>query len=166
MEIRRKELEIILTLAVIATFWLGANAQLSCRNVLISMSPCLNYITGNSTTPSSQCCTQLATVVRSRPRCLCQVLNGGASSLGVNVNQTQALALPNACNVKTPPISNCNGSSPAASPSGTPNSPSGGGSRSRPTADNGTSNGNSINFTFSLLFFLFFIAFHAPDSIS
>ena len=96
---------------VAATLWTGAVAQSSssCTNVLINMSPCLDYIQGNSSTPSSSCCSQLANVVRSQPQCLCEVLNGGASSLGVSVNQTQAMALPTACNVKTPPASQCNG---------------------------------------------------------
>lgn len=105
-----KSLAAGLILIVVTVFWAGATAQSSsCTNVLISMSPCLNYITGNSSNPSSQCCQQLASVVRSSPQCLCEVLNGGSSSLGINVNQTQALALPGACNVQTPPISRCNG---------------------------------------------------------
>lgn len=84
------------------------SAQSSCTSVLISLSPCLNYITGNSTSPSQQCCRQLGSVVQSSPDCLCQVLNGGGSNLGINVNQTQALGLPTACNVQTPPVSRCN----------------------------------------------------------
>ncbi|KAL9352863.1 hypothetical protein Peur_055543 [Populus x canadensis] len=111
---------VLVAMVLVTMLWAGAMAQSDCTNVLISMSPCLNYITGNSSTPSSQCCTQLASVVRSSPQCLCQVLNGGGSSLGINVNKTQAIALPGACNVQTPPISSCNGASPAASPAGTP----------------------------------------------
>ncbi|PPD81058.1 hypothetical protein ES288_D11G143000v1 [Gossypium darwinii] len=151
-------------LFIIATnLWTGSMAQSSCTNVLISMSPCLDYIQGNSSKPSSSCCSQLANVVRSNPQCLCQVLNGGASSLGVSVNQTQAMALPTACNVKTPPASQCNASSPSGSPSGTSNSPSsgGGGSKSNvPTTDDSTSAGNSTKLSFSVvcLFFLLFIA--------
>lgn len=80
-----------------------------CTNVIISMSPCLNYITGNSSTPSPGCCTQLESVVKSQPQCLCEVLNGGGSSLGLNINQNQALELPKACNVQTPSTSQCNG---------------------------------------------------------
>ncbi|GMJ09105.1 glycosylphosphatidylinositol-anchored lipid protein transfer 5 [Hibiscus trionum] len=152
--------------AAAASLWTGSMAQTSsgCTNVLISMSPCLDYIQGNSSRPSSSCCSQLANVVRSNPQCLCQVLNGGASSLGVTVNQTQAMALPTACNVKTPPASQCNGaSSPSDSPSGTSNSPSsgGGGSKSNvPTTGYTTSTGNSTKLSFSLLclFFLLFIA--------
>ncbi|XVE77810.1 hypothetical protein DITRI_Ditri13aG0092300 [Diplodiscus trichospermus] len=146
---------------VATTLWTrGAVAQSSssCTNVLISMSPCLDYIQGNSSTPSSSCCSQLSNVVRSQPQCLCQVVNGGASSLGVSVNQTQAMALPAACNVKTPPASQCNASSPSGSPSGTSNSPSGGGSKSVPTTDDSTSAGNFTKLSFSLLFFLLFIA--------
>ncbi|KAL5561709.1 hypothetical protein UlMin_031456 [Ulmus minor] len=97
-----------LSAVLVAAVWQGAVAQSSsCTNARISMSPCLNYITGNYSTPSSSCCSQLASVVQSQPRCLCEVLNGGSSSLGINVNQTQALAIPTSCNVQTPPISSC-----------------------------------------------------------
>ncbi|XWS46848.1 hypothetical protein CRYUN_Cryun14cG0103300 [Craigia yunnanensis] len=133
---------------VATTLWTrGAVAQSSssCTNMLISMSPCLDYIQGNSSTPSSSCCSQLSNVVRSQPQCLCEVLNGGGtSSVGVSVNQTQAMALPTACNVKTPPASQCNASSPSGSPTGISNSPSsGGGSKTVPTTDDSTSAGNS-----------------------
>ncbi|KAK8541501.1 hypothetical protein V6N13_137888 [Hibiscus sabdariffa] len=149
-------------LIVAVSLWTGALAQSSssCTNVLVSLSPCLNYIQGNSSTPSSSCCSQLANVVRSQPRCLCEVLNGGGSSLGININQTQAMALPTACNVKTPPATQCN----ASSPSGSPNSPSGGGSKTVPTTDGGTSGGNSAKLSFSLLFFLLFIASSSASS--
>lgn len=100
-----------LILAVVLTsFWaMVAAQQQDCSNALVSLSPCLNYINGNSSTPSSGCCSQLASVVRSEPQCLCAVLNGGSSSLGIAINQTKALALPGACNVQTPPLSRCNG---------------------------------------------------------
>ncbi|KAJ9182135.1 hypothetical protein P3X46_006161 [Hevea brasiliensis] len=151
-----------LALILVSVLWAGAMAQSSCTNVLISMSPCLNYITGNSSTPSSQCCTQLSSVVRSSPQCLCEVLNGGGSSLGININQTQALALPGACNVQTPPTSRCNATSPAASPAGTPevpSTPSGTGSKTVPSREvDGTSNGSSTKLSISLLAFLLFAA--------
>jgi hypothetical protein len=146
-----------LVLVLVTMLWAGAAAQSSCTNVIISMSPCLNYITGNSSTPSSGCCSQLASVVRSQPQCLCQVLNGGGSSLGININQTQALALPGACNVQTPPLSQCNAASPAGSPAGTPESsdtPSGSGSKTVPTTEGSTSAGSSIKLSISHLFFL------------
>ncbi|XP_031278155.1 non-specific lipid-transfer protein-like protein At2g13820 [Pistacia vera] len=151
-----RSLEMGLILVLVTMFWAGARAQSSCTNVLISLSPCLNYITGNSSTPSSQCCTQLASVVRSSPQCLCQVLNGGGSSLGIDVNQTQALALPNACNVQTPPTSSCNADAPAGSPESSSTVP---GSKTVPATEGGpSSDGSSIKLSFSLLVFLLFAA--------
>lgn len=110
IQMEHTKMEMGLVLVVMAMLCAGAAAQSqsSCTNVLVSLSPCLNYITGNSSTPSSGCCSQLASVVRSQPQCLCQVLSGGGSSLGININQTQALALPVACKVQTPPTSQCN----------------------------------------------------------
>ncbi|KAL3505945.1 hypothetical protein ACH5RR_031327 [Cinchona calisaya] len=158
-----------LALFLVGLIWKGTTAQSTdCTNVLISMSPCLNYIQGNSSTPSSGCCTQLASVVRSQPQCLCQVLNGGASSLGLNINQTQALELPKACNVQTPPTSKCNAASPAESPEspanspGTPNSvPAGRGSNSVPSTDSGSSDATSTKLAAPLLFFLLLVTSYA-----
>ncbi|KAJ6336021.1 hypothetical protein OIU78_012593 [Salix suchowensis] len=87
------------------------------------MSPCLNYITGNSSTPSSSCCTQLANVYVKSLIVLPPHSGSGQSLMGVNIVQTRALALPGACTVQTPSIGRCNASSPTDSPSGTPNSP-------------------------------------------
>ncbi|XP_010511517.1 PREDICTED: non-specific lipid-transfer protein-like protein At2g13820 [Camelina sativa] len=137
------------------------SAQSGCTNVLISLSPCLNYITGNSTSPSQQCCRQLGSVVQSSPDCLCQVLNGGGSQLGINVNQTQALGLPKACNVQTPPVSRCStgggGGSTSDSPAESPNSSGpGNGSKTVPAGegDGPSSDVSSIKFSFPLLAFL------------
>ncbi|KAK4388612.1 hypothetical protein Sango_2467800 [Sesamum angolense] len=119
-----QQVTMTLVLVLATMLWADVTAQSSdCTNVLISMSPCLNYISGNSSTPSSTCCSQLSTVVRSQLQCLCQVLNGGGSNLGLNINQTQALALPKACNVQTPSTSLCNAASPSDSPASTPNTP-------------------------------------------
>ncbi|KAF9682905.1 hypothetical protein SADUNF_Sadunf05G0156500 [Salix dunnii] len=102
----------------------GATAQSGCTGSLVSLAPCLNYVTGNSSAPSPPCCSQLATIVQSQPRCLCALVNGGGSSLGISINQTLALALPTACNVQTPPISRCNAADgPAAPPASSPGTP-------------------------------------------
>ncbi|KAL4642348.1 non-specific lipid transfer protein GPI-anchored 5-like isoform X2 [Castanea sativa] len=149
------KMEMGLVLVLVTMLWAGASAQSSCTNVIISLSPCLNYITGNTSTPSSGCCSQLASVVRSQPQCLCQVLNGGSSSLGININQTQALALPGACNVQTPPLSSCNAASPSNSPAASPtSSDSGSGSKTVPSTEGSTSAGSSIKLSISHLFFL------------
>ncbi|KAM0985238.1 hypothetical protein ACFX2I_012466 [Malus domestica] len=159
-----QKFEMSLVLVLVTMFFARAAAQSSCTNVIISMSPCLSYITGNSSTPTSGCCSQLASVVASSPQCLCEVLNGGGSSLGVNVNRTQALALPGACNVQTPPLSQCNAGSPADSPTGaadTPNSPSGNGSKNVPSTQGGSSDGNSIKMSATTQLFLLLAAAYA-----
>ncbi|KAK4718596.1 hypothetical protein R3W88_016934 [Solanum pinnatisectum] len=103
--------EMSLALIVFAVIWAGVIAQESndCTNVLVSMSPCLNYYADSSSPQFSGCCTQLSTVVDEKPECLCRVLNGGDSDLGLNINQTQASTLTTACKVQTPPASRCNG---------------------------------------------------------
>ncbi|KAH7864684.1 hypothetical protein Vadar_032577 [Vaccinium darrowii] len=152
-------MELVLTLVLIVAFWRGAMAQSSCSSVLISLSPCLDFIQGNTSIPSPACCTQLATVVGSQPECLCEVINN-SSSLGININRTQALALPGACNVQTPPISHCKATSPTASPTGAPASSSGSGSKTVPTGAN-SSDGNTTKLSFSLLIFLIFVTSYA-----
>ncbi|KAF5455012.1 hypothetical protein F2P56_024631 [Juglans regia] len=165
------EMGLVLVLVVnVAMLWSGAMAQSSCSNVLTNLAPCLNYITGNSSTPSSSCCSQLSIVVQSSPQCLCSVLNGGASSLGININRTLALSLPSACNVKTPPISRCQGATNGPTTSGTPplsspgsgatspasDIPSGSGSKTIPSIDGGKSDGSSIKAPLHLMLSLLF----------
>ncbi|KAL2935813.1 hypothetical protein RDABS01_018931 [Bienertia sinuspersici] len=125
-----KTMASIAVIMLVMTILSGALAQSGCTTAIVGLAPCLNYISGSSSTPSSSCCSQLSNVVQSNPQCLCQVLNGGGSNFGVTINQTQALALPSACKVQTPPVSRCNaasqspGSPAADSPAGAPaNSP-------------------------------------------
>ncbi|KAH7661505.1 Plant non-specific lipid-transfer protein/Par allergen protein [Dioscorea alata] len=107
------------------------SGQQNCIPAITSLSPCLGFISGNTTTttaPSPMCCSQLASVISSQAQCLCSVVNGGgaAAQLGLVLNQTQALALPGACNLKIPPLSQCNvaagapAGSPVISPVGAP----------------------------------------------
>ncbi|KAG6483295.1 non-specific lipid transfer protein GPI-anchored 5-like [Zingiber officinale] len=119
---------LVVFVSVVIMFMGIAYAQSSgCTSAIISLAPCLNYITGNTSAPSSSCCSQLASIVKSQPACLCSVLNGGASSFGITVDRTRALAMPGACKVQTPPVSQCdNGAkSPTSSPAtrGTPEAP-------------------------------------------
>ncbi|ONK65024.1 uncharacterized protein A4U43_C07F32680 [Asparagus officinalis] len=162
-----------LSLAVVLTItlWAGASAQSTsnCMSTILSLAPCLNYITGNASTPTSSCCSRLATVVKSKPICLCAVLKDGVPSLGITINRTQALQLPVDCKVKTPPVSRCNGnggglrSAPTAPSSVSPSvpaTPSGYGSQTIPTGGLRSSNGSSLRITFSICFSLLFIVIY------
>ncbi|KAM6558681.1 hypothetical protein CsatA_027920 [Cannabis sativa] len=180
-----KKIELGVALVLLMTILLGrATAQSSCSNSLMSLAPCLNYITGNSSSnPSSSCCSSLTSVVQSSPQCLCSVLNGGATSFGITVNRTLALSLPGACKVNTPPLSQCNAANsptgsaipPATSPSAadSPNTntpdasitpsasdiPSGvgGGSKSTDGINTSGSGGTGIKATLNFVLFLVFI---------
>ncbi|XP_042059041.1 non-specific lipid transfer protein GPI-anchored 5-like [Salvia splendens] len=123
----------MISIIVVAFVALAAAQSDDCTNVVVSMSPCLNY--GNSSAaPTAACCTQLNTVAHSRPQCLCQVFNGG----GLTVDQSQAQALPTACNVQTPHLSNCKG----------------GGSSS---PGNGSSDASATSFGFNRFFFILLV---------
>jgi len=98
-----------LVIVLVANMCTQNEAQSGCTSTLTSLSPCLNYIMGTSSNPSSSCCSQLSSVVQSSPQCLCSLLNGGGSSFGITINQTLALSLPSACKVQTPPVSKCKG---------------------------------------------------------
>jgi len=96
---------------VIATFLYGGatTVQAGCRDTLTSLSPCLYYLNGGSSSPSWSCCRQFSTVVQSSPECLCSVVNSNESSFyGFKFNRTLALNLPTACNIQTPSPSLCN----------------------------------------------------------
>lgn len=97
----------------------GARAQSAspssqCTSALASLSPCLSYISGNVSAAPPSCCAQLGKVVQSDPQCLCVALSADPASLGLTVNRTRALGLPDACKVTTPDVSNCKGAAAAA----------------------------------------------------
>lgn len=99
-----------LVIMLVPIFWAVVCAQPSCPGALTSLTPCLSFSTGNSSTPSSSCCLELANMLQTAPVCLCNMLNGvGAEALGVFLNRTLARALPSSCHMQTPPLSQCDG---------------------------------------------------------
>ncbi|XP_057850731.2 non-specific lipid transfer protein GPI-anchored 15 isoform X1 [Cryptomeria japonica] len=129
MECPQQMVSVALTVVVIiagAAEYGGVGAQSSgCATSLATLSPCMGYITSNMSnpTPSQGCCTALSSVVQSSSACLCQLFNT-SNPLGIPINQTRALALPGACKITTPPLSQCNAAgAPATSPSTGSNAP-------------------------------------------
>jgi len=90
-----------------------------CSSVMMTLSPCMDFISSKAPEPGISCCSVLAGVVQTDPRCLCMVLDGTAASFGISINQTRALDLPGVCKVQAPPISQCTGipTAPAPAPS-------------------------------------------------
>ncbi|GMH08445.1 hypothetical protein Nepgr_010285 [Nepenthes gracilis] len=164
------EIGMVVVLAA-AMLWAGATAQTSsgCYNALMGLTPCLDYVTGSSSTPSSECCTKLASVVKSQPLCLCKIYNG-TGSIGISVNKTLVLALPGACKVQIPSFNLCSkleslAPSPAPSPTGSGES-TGSGTTTAPAPENGSSAGSSIKLSFTTLVSLLLIASYASGIIS
>ncbi|KAF4370161.1 hypothetical protein F8388_007302 [Cannabis sativa] len=121
----------------------------------MSLAPCLNYITGNSSSnPSSSCCSSLTSVVQSSPQCLCSVLNGGAMSCysptGSAIPPATSPSAADSPNTNTPDAS----ITPSASdiPSGV-----GGGSKSTDGINTSGSGGTGIQATLNFVLFLVFI---------
>ncbi|GKA92186.1 non-specific lipid-transfer protein-like protein [Tanacetum coccineum] len=155
----------ILVMITIATRYGSVTAQSSsgCTSVLVIMSPCLSYIAGNTSTASSGCCTQLASVIQLLPQCLCQLFNGTGVFMGINLNRIQASQLPKACNVQTPSECNGNVQTPAAPPSNSPadTPPSSGTNTTVPPADTRPSDATSIRFTSIPILLLVHVAAYA-----
>ncbi|XP_047938087.1 non-specific lipid transfer protein GPI-anchored 5-like isoform X2 [Salvia hispanica] len=157
-----KTVAIFVALVAIAVVSTTINGQSDCTSVIVSMASCLNYVSGSAATPSASCCSALDNVVKTQPRCLCTIVNGGGSSFGVSINQTLALGLPGVCKVDTPPTSRCNESAPPESADG---SPSVTGSKTTPT-DGSTSSGSTINISLVTKITFFITVAYASSALN
>ncbi|KAK9989140.1 hypothetical protein SO802_029379 [Lithocarpus litseifolius] len=92
--------------------------SVDCSSLILNMADCLSYVTNGSTVtkPEGTCCAGLKTVLKADAECLCEAFKSSAS-LGVVLNVTKATALPAACKVSAPSVSNCGLSlTPAGAP--------------------------------------------------
>ncbi|OAY46575.2 non-specific lipid transfer protein GPI-anchored 31 [Manihot esculenta] len=108
--------------------------SVDCSSLVLNMADCLSYVSNGSTTakPEGTCCSGLKTVLKSDPECLCEAFKS-SSQLGVVLNVTKALTLPDACKLHAPPVSNCGLSlAPAGAPGVSPPSIA-----AAPTTDSG-----------------------------
>ncbi|KAL6513153.1 hypothetical protein OROGR_020639 [Orobanche gracilis] len=83
-----------------------------CLSVVMGMSSCLSFVGAgsNATEPEGSCCAGLNTVLntggQTGAKCLCESFNN-RGSVGIQMNMTKALDLPDACDIKFPTVSNC-----------------------------------------------------------
>lgn len=84
-----------------------------CSSVILEMADCLSYVTadGTASRPEGNCCSGLKSVLKTNAECLCEAFRNSAQ-LGVTLNMTKAMALPSACHVAAPSVSNCGSKSP------------------------------------------------------
>ncbi|KAM0825399.1 hypothetical protein ACQ4PT_069589 [Festuca glaucescens] len=108
MEIATAALVLAMMMMMLASKAVAQNN--GCSSVMMTLSPCLDFIGNKALEPGFSCCTTLGGIVQTDPRCLCMVLDGTAASFGIAINHTRALELPGTCKVEAPPISQCTGS--------------------------------------------------------
>uniref|UniRef100_A0ACD5U873 Uncharacterized protein n=1 Tax=Avena sativa TaxID=4498 RepID=A0ACD5U873_AVESA len=114
MAARKMEITTVaLVLAVMMTMLTAkAVAQNNgCSSVMMTLSPCLDFLGSKAMEPGFSCCTTLGGIVQTDSRCLCMVLDGSAATFGITINHTRALELPGICKVEAPPSSQCTGMS-------------------------------------------------------
>ncbi|XP_062209380.1 non-specific lipid transfer protein GPI-anchored 5-like [Phragmites australis] len=116
----------------------------ACPPAQATLSPCVSYFIGNSSSPSAACCSQIQAMFQSQEPCLCAAMASAPSQLGSALGQL----LPSSCNL---PPNACSGTStappgsttpasgttaaaaPATGPTGAdPTAPSGGGLKTAP----------------------------------
>ncbi|KAF3325184.1 Bifunctional inhibitor/lipid-transfer protein/seed storage 2S albumin superfamily protein [Carex littledalei] len=89
-------------------------------SAVTSLAPCVGYLIGNTSAPSTGCCDLVSSLLTSQTPCLCSMLKSGLGPLGFVFNQTQAMTLPSICNMPTNPCTDASG--PTAEPA-TPSVP-------------------------------------------
>ncbi|CAL5442169.1 unnamed protein product [Camellia sinensis] len=112
-------LTVVVAVAFLAAATKGTQAQSSTPSCGAQLASCATVL--NSTNPPSSCCVPLKEALTNQTACLCNLYNtpGLLASLGINV--TQALLLPQHCNISGPALTAC--SKNPASPSSSEPSP-------------------------------------------
>ncbi|XP_043692066.1 non-specific lipid transfer protein GPI-anchored 14-like isoform X2 [Telopea speciosissima] len=69
-----------------------------CANQLLGLATCLPYVGGTAKSPTLDCCTGLKQVLDKSKKCLCVLVRDrNDPSLGVKINATLAMSLPDTC---------------------------------------------------------------------
>lgn len=73
-----------------------------CTDKLLTLAGCLPFVTNQAKSPTIDCCTGVKEVVDKSKRCLCILIKDHDDpNLGLTINVTLALKLPNDCNSPT-----------------------------------------------------------------
>ncbi|CAL5013717.1 unnamed protein product [Urochloa decumbens] len=85
--------------------------QTKCAGDFGKLTDCLDYATGHAGSPSSQCCADAADTQKSRPQCLCyiiqQVHNGRNEVQSLGLKFDRLMALPQACKLANANVTLC-----------------------------------------------------------
>ncbi|CAO2202689.1 unnamed protein product, partial [Urochloa humidicola] len=85
--------------------------QTKCSGDFGKLTDCLDYATGHAGSPSSQCCADATDTQKSRPQCLCyiiqQVHNGRNEVQSLGLKFDRLMALPQACKLANANVTLC-----------------------------------------------------------
>lgn len=71
-----------------------------CANQLVGLATCLPYVGGQAKAPTQDCCTGLKQVIKASKKCVCILIKDRDDpSLGLKINATLGLTLPQACHL-------------------------------------------------------------------
>ncbi|XP_074563622.1 non-specific lipid transfer protein GPI-anchored 1-like [Curcuma longa] len=102
---------VLLLCVVVAAAAADSSLQDLCQQNTSNLSPCIDYASGSSDRPNSECCATVRDIRNTQPVCLCfavqQTHNSTSTwrSLGLKVDRL--LMLPGACNLANSSASNC-----------------------------------------------------------
>uniref|UniRef100_A0A0E0LI87 Bifunctional inhibitor/plant lipid transfer protein/seed storage helical domain-containing protein n=1 Tax=Oryza punctata TaxID=4537 RepID=A0A0E0LI87_ORYPU len=78
-----------------------------CSEKLVALSTCLTFVQDQAVAPTPDCCSGLKTVLAASRKCLCVLIKDRDDpNLGLKINVTKALSLPQLCNAPAN-ISDC-----------------------------------------------------------
>lgn len=81
-----------------------------CTDSLIGMATCLPYVGGEAKAPTMDCCSGLKQVLSKSLKCLCILIKDRDDpSLGLKINSTLALSLPDKCHHSPVNLTQCIG---------------------------------------------------------
>ncbi|MDG2774764.1 protease inhibitor/seed storage/LTP family protein, partial [Vibrio parahaemolyticus] len=73
-----------------------------CTDKLLGLAGCLPYVGGEAKVPTMDCCSGIKEVINKSKRCLCILIKDRDDpSLGLKINVTLALNLPDVCETPT-----------------------------------------------------------------
>lgn len=88
---------VVLLLAGFAKSDLAKDRE-ECADKLIGLASCVPYVGGKAKTPSIDCCSGLKVVLDQSKKCICILIKDrNDPNLGIKMNATLAIHLPNAC---------------------------------------------------------------------
>ncbi|KAL8099463.1 non-specific lipid transfer protein GPI-anchored 14-like [Apium graveolens] len=108
-----KHMTVALTILVLIHFVGFGSADIGkditqCADQLTVLGPCLPYVQGGAKTPTLDCCAALKPVLQKSKVCLCVLIKDRDDpGLGLKINGTLALGLPQRCNAPSSSVNEC-----------------------------------------------------------